>query len=351
MTERPSVKLVAKVLLGLIVVAGLAVATRQAMLQWGDRQAELIAAAAEVDEAIDREKDPQQRDLLVAHREELLRSVPRLQNLNWPRIGIASLLYLLSLVPGGVVLCEASRAIGHRVDLRQAISAQVVGHLGKYVPGKAMVVVMRAARLRSANVPIVSGSIAVVMETLLMMAVGAAIAGVLVLWLPVPRWIAGCSIIGASVALLPTFPPLLSRVLRRLRPQDSPTDLRSSWRFFVQAWFWQAVAWALIGASFTCLVTSLPGGTNDSSWQTIVIASTASIALAMVAGFVSLLPGGAGVRELTLAIVLAPVVGQTQALLGAIAARFLFIAVELIAAGLVYAVERSSSSRTIEAST
>ena len=190
-------------------------------------------------------------------------AVPRLQNLNWTRIGVGALFYLVSLVPGGLVLTEACRAIGHPIPRHDAIAAQVVGHLGKYVPGKAMVVVMRAGRLATSNVPMVSGSIAVVMETLLMMAVGAAISGVLVLWLPVPGWIAFAAIVGALVALFPTIPPIFARLLRRLRPQSAEKTLDSPWRYFLHAWFWQTIAWALIGVSFSCLVTSLPGGTGD----------------------------------------------------------------------------------------
>jgi uncharacterized membrane protein YbhN (UPF0104 family) len=69
-------------------------------------------------------------------------------------------------------------------------------------------------------------------------------------------------------------------------------------------------------------------------------ASVAAIALAMVAGFVSLLPGGAGVRELTLALILGPVVGQSQALLAAILARGVFLVVEVAAAAVVTWVKR-----------
>ncbi len=103
------------------------------------------------------------------------------------------------------------------------------------------------------------------------------------------------------------------------------------WRFFVFAWIGQGVAWALIGASFAWLVDSIPGERTAHSALLLYAASVASIALAMVVGFASLLPGGAGVRELTLAVVLAPVIGGSQALLAAILARLLFIGVELLA--------------------
>ena len=96
----------------------------------------------------------------------------------------------------------------------------------------------------------------------------------------------------------------------------------------------------MIGASFACLVNSIPGGAPKFSTAIVFAASVASIALAMVVGFASLLPGGAGVRELTLAVVLAPVIGNSQALLAAILARLLFIVVELFSAAVVTFVSR-----------
>ena len=91
----------------------------------------------------------------------------------------------------------------------------------------------------------------------------------------------------------------------------------------------------MIGASFAWLVESVPGGRTEFSGFVVYAASVAAIALAMVVGFASLLPGGAGVRELTLAVVLAPVIGSSRALLAAILARLLFIGVELLAVAAV----------------
>ena len=129
-----------------------------------------------------------------------------------------------------------------------AMSAQLVGHLGKYVPGKAMVVVIRAGRLSGKGVPVLSGSIAVFLETLLMMAVGAAVAGVLVFVLPVSRWIAWAALLGGIAATVPTFPPILKWVVRKVSSargdqnadaqQEASLDGESlsvvshDWRFF-----------------------------------------------------------------------------------------------------------------------
>ena len=352
---KSKVKKAAKIVIAIVVVVGLILAARSALNQWNEQRAVALDRVSEIEQAIAAESSEAKRRELAMQLDTARESVPDLLRLDWRLVGGAFICYLLGLIPGGVVLYEATRVLGYRVGLREAISAQIVGHLGKYVPGKAMVVVIRAGRLVGEGVPILAGSIAVFLETLLMMAVGAALAGCLVFFLPVERWIAWVALIGGIAATIPTLPPLLKWVVRKAGMAESEstepgggetstaTDPRKralnaishDWRFFVSAWFWQLIAWGLIGASFACLVESIPGAAREYSSLVVYLSSTAAIALAMVAGFASLLPGGAGVRELTLAIVLTPVIGATQALLAAILARLLFIAVELIAVFLV----------------
>jgi uncharacterized membrane protein YbhN (UPF0104 family) len=366
------VKRIAKAIIAMIVVIGLALATRGAVDQWNQQRDAAQQRVAEINRLIETETSVDQRRRLEVRLNSARAEVPSFENLRWSKIGLAGLLYAMSLIPGGIVLYEATRAVGYRVPVGEAVSAQIVGHLGKYVPGKAMVVVIRAGRLASAGVPVLAGSISVFLETFLMMAVGAAIAGCLIFQLPVPRWIAWTALIFGIVATLPTLPPIMTWVVQRVsrhkgiatesaeeplrgtetlpvgvsetesRATGAPpgTPASGDWRFFVSAWGWQLVAWVLIGTSFFCLVDSIPGGSNPFSASTVFAASLASIALAMVVGFASLLPGGAGIRELTTAVVLAPVVGPSQALLAAILARLLFIVVELLAVLAVTAVQR-----------
>lgn len=359
------VKRVAKAVIAVVVVIGLVIATDRAIRQWNQQWDEAQGRVAELQRQIetlesaagpiDEAASDEQRRVLQSELAKVRAQVPSFSQLSWPHVAVAALLYWCGLIPGGLVLHEATRVLGYRVKLRDAVAAQIVGHLGKYVPGKAMVVVIRAGRLKGLGVPMINGSVAVFLETLLMMAVGAAIAGCLVFFLPVNQWIAWAALVGGIAATLPTLPPLLKWGVGKagLAPapgvqdragsggQDPAVATKSNailsavshdWRFFIMAWVWQLVAWALIGASFACLVESMPGRGSEFSTATVYAAAVASIALAMVVGFASLIPGGAGIRELTLAIVLAPVIGGSQALIAAILARLLFIVVELLSA-------------------
>jgi hypothetical protein len=63
---------------------------------------------------------------------------------------------------------------------------------------------------------------------------------------------------------------------------------------------------------------------------------TATVALAMVAGFLSLLPGGAGVREYIILTLLAPSFGVVAATVSALLLRVTWLASELSFGVLFY---------------
>lgn len=339
-----------RLLIAIVVLIGLFMAVRRAMQGWDDQVRLAQQRVIELQAKIDASVQPSEQKRLSTLRDQAIARVPSWRNLDGSLLLGGGILYALSLIPAVVVLSEAIACFGMKPPLSQVFVAQIRGHLGKYVPGKAMVVIIRARHLSDYQVPFAVGATSVFIETLLMMGVGAAIAGGALYFLPVPRWMATASIVGGVSASLPTLPFVFQRIVKRLSfantkrlsaetsPTDAPanstndgTDCRITWRLFSAAWLWSTVAWLLLGASFTCLVLAIPGGGENHSLATIYLASTASIALAMVIGFVSLLPGGAGVRELVIATVLAPIAGPSQALLAAIAARIVFLSVELAA--------------------
>ena len=72
----------------------------------------------------------------------------------------------------------------------------------------------------------------------------------------------------------------------------------------------------------------------------------AAVALSMVAGFVSLLPGGAGVREMVISTLLTPIIGPVFAIISAVSLRVVWLLCELGAAGgfVLYNGQRKRSS-------
>ena len=88
----------------------------------------------------------------------------------------AGLLYLAGLVACGRFFERILHASPTPVRLLPALRAYLVSHLGKYVPGKAMVVVVRAGMVVPFGARASTAAIATFYETLVMMASGGLIA-------------------------------------------------------------------------------------------------------------------------------------------------------------------------------
>ena len=184
---------IAKCLIGVAVCVGLVFAGRSAVTQWQQKTAETQSEIDKIETQIAATGDTAVRQPLIQQRDRLAKSLPSLGNLDWPKMILAAVLYGLGLLPPCFVLREAVGSLGHRPAVPISIASQLIGHLGKYVPGKAMVVVLRVGVLSRDNVSPIVGTVSVFMETLLMMAVGAVVSGAIICWLPVPTWMIAVS--------------------------------------------------------------------------------------------------------------------------------------------------------------
>ena len=324
---------VAKWVIAVLVLGGLWIASRSAMTQWREEKAKVQQQIASIDSELETATQIE-RETLQVRREALVASLPNWSSIRWHYVLAAGVLYSLGLMPSGFLLRRTLVSLGQRPHIGTVLAAQLMGHIGKYVPGKAMVIVIRAGVLARDGVRPVQATMSVFLETFLMMAVGGAVAGIVVLWLPVPTWISVMAGGIALVASLPTFPLVLKAVAKRLiKDFAEVADARIGWGLFVAGWAWSSLSWLLIGASFTVLVAAIPGFSGMGADAApgaleLYLVCTAAMSLAVVIGFASLLPGGAGIRELVVTTVLAVSIGATHAILAAIAARLLFAAVE-----------------------
>jgi uncharacterized membrane protein YbhN (UPF0104 family) len=218
--------------------------------------------------------------------------------------------------------------------------------LGKYVPGKALVVIIRSDRISSSRVKRSVAVVGVFVETLGMMAVGGILASVLLIaghwhthdsgWL---IWLAVGLAVGSGV---PASPPMFRFVLRYLSKRRGLSALNEAingltWQFLAKGWLLAAVGWMFFGGSLVFLLLAFPS--IEGSPQFDIADSPqiiAAVALSMVAGFLSLLPGGAGVREMVLSAILIPLIGPVFAIISAVSLRVVWLLCELgAAAGFV----------------
>ncbi len=248
-------------------------------------------------------------------------------------------IYLLGLAPACWYWRQVLRALGQNPKLGPLVRAYFIGHLGKYVPGKAMVVVLRTGLIRGPGVDATTAAVSVFIETLTMMAVGAAFAAVLLATLY--REQLGLLTLGVAMAVgagVPTLPPIFRRLVmilqvKRLNPQIETALGGLDWRLTLAGWVGLGLGWCLLGLSLAAVLQSLPGVSIVASDAPLI---TATVALAMVAGFLSLIPGGLGVRELVVIPLLAPVYGDGAAIVSAVLLRLIWLLAELAASGILY---------------
>ncbi len=250
-------------------------------------------------------------------------------------------LYLLAFVPSALFWRHVLAMLGPTPRLLPAVRAYYIGHLGKYVPGKGMVIVLRAALLRGEGVATAAAVASVFFETLTTMAVGAFVAGaILAIWHRDRPQMVLLALVLAAVAGAPALPVVFQRLARLVgmdRVAPGVIDRLSALRLrgLLIWWLAMAIGCLLLGASLWATLRSIDYAPTRSAGREIVLC-TAVAALSVVAGFVSMIPGGLGVRELVMLELLAPAVGSGPALICAVLARLVWIVAELAISIILY---------------
>ena len=130
-------------------------------------------------------------------------------------LAISGVAYLAGLLPSSLFWNRLLRLFGQPAHAWGTVRSWYVGSLGKYVPGKAMVIVLRTALLRRDGVGIAVSTATIFYETLTTMAVGAFLAGAILLVTMHDNWQLVLLAAGLLVAAgAPTAPPIFKRLAR-----------------------------------------------------------------------------------------------------------------------------------------
>ena len=258
-------------------------------------------------------------------------------HLNFAWLAASGGLYLLGSLLCGLFWHRVLRTLGQNVSLSIALRAYFIGHLGKYVPGKAMVVILRAGLVRGPGVEAPLAVVSVFFETLTMMSVGATTAAAIVaVYFRGQVLLFWASLGMMAVAGLPTLPPVFRRLVRmaglgRLAPATLQKLDALDCRIVAVGWILNAVGWVILGLSYWAVLQSLGVGSPNPVEQLPL--DTAAVSLATVGGFVSFVPAGAVVREAVLTELTAPHFGNTMAVVAAVLLRLVWLVAELVMAG------------------
>jgi uncharacterized membrane protein YbhN (UPF0104 family) len=257
-------------------------------------------------------------------------------------LAISGVLYLLGTMFCGVFWHRILRVLGQPVSLPQALRAYYIGQLGKYVPGKAMVVILRTGFVQGQGINTSLAAASVFFETLTMMSSGALIgAAIVAVWYREQTLLFWAALAVMATAGLPTLPPVFRRLTRlvgvgRSDPSvlEKLADLGYGTVFL--GWILTGLGWAILGLSFGAVLRGL--GVADAASLEFHL-HTAAVTLATVAGFISFIPGGAVIREAVLTELMTPHLGGALALVSAILLRLVWLVSELIISGILYCIQ------------
>jgi hypothetical protein len=247
---------------------------------------------------------------------------------------LSGVLYLLGMGFSAVYWRRLMAHLGYCPPWWPALRAYYVSHMGKYLPGKAMALVLRATLLRRVGVPGGLAAVTALYEVLTTMSAGALLAAVLFAWLgpqdgATPTWaeLKGilllevppsgfvnrptCVLLSLGLFALtaaPLAPPLFNRLIGRLTRQfrgaDAVPPPPFRLAYLAEGWLLTTLEWLLWGAS---LATAMEGTVGTGlRWNAAALGRlVALMGLSYVAGFVILLaPSGLGVREFFLRLFL-----------------------------------------------
>ncbi|MEO8494322.1 MAG: lysylphosphatidylglycerol synthase transmembrane domain-containing protein, partial [Planctomycetota bacterium] len=270
--------------------------------------------------------------------------------LRWDWLASAMFLYLVGTFPSCVFWWQTLRAMGQRPAFGETLRAYYIGHLGKYVPGKALVVVLRTGLIRGERVDTTVAAASVFVETLTLMAVGAVVAaGIFATLIETQPGFILLALFLAACAGIPTYPPLFRRVVRFLQVHRANPDIDKAIdgltaKLMGLGWLLISLGWLFLGLSLWATAQAIPGVVTLPTLNDLPLL-TAAVALAMVAGFLSLLPGGIGVRELIVIPLLEPQFGPVVAIISAVLLRINWMVAELLFAGILYFAVRRPGER------
>lgn len=272
---------------------------------------------------------------------------------------VSLLLSVLAWLPSVWYWRLLLRVAGENVSWRAASRAYFCGHLGKYIPGKAAALAIRATLLKAEGVRLTHAAFTSAYETLAYMVAGVFVFLFLAPFLPGNAWIpdwqpdstvarlcVGLVTVAAGVllwlAVSGTVMSLVRRMARRVDADPSAMDQFAA-RTCLLGVVPMMSAWFVQGLSLGCVVAAVsPDRATLADWPFW----TAAQATANVIGFVAVFaPAGVGVREGLLMTLLEPTVGPSAAVLAALLSRAVSFVGEIVTAGALYYTATPSTNR------
>jgi glycosyltransferase 2 family protein len=269
-----------------------------------------------------------------------LRSEPFTVEIPWILASLAA--FAAFMIQSALVWYWLAKKMGDRTPLVPAIGAYVFSQMGKYVPGKVALLLMRVERAKRAGMDPQICVVATLIENAMYMVSGAMIAVATLLLYARENLLLVAVISAGLLAMCAVFHPaifyrLVNRVMVKMKRPEVPAQDRLRAHHMLIAVIGFFPCWLLGGLSLWCATRAIHLSIPPETLRLAPADYTkfpGAVALGVVGGMAFLTPGGVGPRELIQGLILVPVVGQTWAVLAVALQRLVQIACE-ISLGLI----------------
>lgn len=289
-------------------------------------------------------------------------------------LALSGVLYLAGIGFSALYWYRLLGHLGQRPTLPSALRAYYIGHLGKYLPGKAWALFLRASLVRG-QVRLSLATLTSFYEVLTTMTAGALLAaGLFALLAPagdgtlgwtglqhllrletppggvIPRRAAVLLALGLGLGIgLPLQPALFNRLVHRMalpfRERDAADLPRIRLVYLLEGLLLTGMGWLLLGCSLAAVLEGIAGSGHSVSAPELGRLA-AIMGLSYVVGFVILVaPSGLGVREFFLTLFLVPELtgfgleeetARGVAILAVLLLRLVWTAAELVLVGFLW---------------
>lgn len=272
----------------------------------------------------------------------------QLQGVSLSGIILSGILYIIGIGFSGWFWADLLNDIKQPISMPFALRCFYIAQLGKYVPGKGLALFLRINSAMRENVSIAAGVTTSIYEVLFTMASGAFLAVVLGL---LTHEASSMQISAAiflmvvtGIPILPgLFPFIAEKLGRRFLPAGESIVVPGSVRSFFRGVISTIICWFFLGASLMVLWQAMDTSMNNLSFTRLVWC-TGCVTLSNVGGFVASTPGGLGVREKILQIMLAESLGH-NAVTTAILLRIIWTLSEILTAAGFYWIKPVANDR------
>lgn len=248
---------------------------------------------------------------------------------DWPLLGLATAAAVGAFVLDALGWHLILARLGHRLPLRASLRIWLLSAIARYIPGGIWGYTSRAAMARQAGVPLTASGISMVIETLLLAGtsltlgipalLGAAGSGIDPRVAPPAILVMACLLHPRALGLLGHLPGRIGAAIRQTRFPGALAMLG--------LYLYYLAFWVVFGGIFVLFCAALypPAGGHA-----LLLAS--ALPLAFFLGFVVVfVPGGLGLRESALYLLLLPALPGPACTLIAVGSRLWLSVAELLA--------------------